>query len=101
MNRPPHRVTRFTEHPIWRYGFLVVIAALFVMAYRTAGAFPEMRGPASINFVVASMLLVNHLVAAFLTPAQQRRVRTMHFGFLAACGLYAVVYFVGDFNSWF
>ena len=86
---------------MWRYGFLVVILGLFVMAYRTARAFPEMLGPASLNFVVASMLLVNHVVTAFLTHAQQRRVRVLQFVFLAACGLYVVVYLVGDLNQWF
>ena len=101
MNRPPDRLPAFTDHPTWRYGFLVVILGLFVMAYRTARTFPEMLGPASLNFAVASMLLVNHVVSAFLTRAQQQRVRVWQFVFLAACGLYVVVYLVGDLNQWF
>ena len=101
MNRPPDRVPVFTSHPLWRYGFLVVFFGLFVMAYRLARTFPEMLGPASVNFVAASGLLVNHVVTAFLTPAQQRRVRVLQFGWLATCGLYVVVYIVGDLNQWF
>lgn len=71
------------------------------MAYRTARTFPAMLGPASLNFVVASMLLVNHVVTAFLTPEQQRRVRMWQFVFIAACGLYFVFYFVGGLNQRF
>lgn len=101
MNRSPDRVPVFSNHPLWRYGFLAVIAGLYIMAYRTARTFPVMLGPASLNFVVATMLLVNHVVTAFLTPVQQGRVRRLQFGFLAACCLYVVVYIVGDRNQWF
>ncbi len=101
MNLPHNRVPAFSSHPLWRYGFLAVIVGLYVMAYRHARAFPEMLGPASLNFAVVSMLLVNHLVIAFLTPVQQLRVRVFHFGFLAACGLYVAVYIIGDLNQWF
>lgn len=91
----------FPDHPLWRYGVLAVIGGLYVVAYRLARTYPGMLGPASLQFVVASMLLVNHVVAAFLTPVQQGRVRRWQLAWLAACGLYVVVYIIGDVTRWF
>jgi hypothetical protein len=53
-----------------------------------------MLGPASLNFVSAS-------IAAFLTPMQQQRVRRVQYALLAAGGLYVAMYLIGHFNHWF
>jgi hypothetical protein len=53
---------------------LITSVVLIAFAIVTAVAFPEARAGAFRNLAVALMLLINQLVAVFLTPAQQKRV---------------------------
>jgi hypothetical protein len=58
------------QRPLWRYGFLVVILGLFVSPLRNARSVADLfSGPASLNLATTLMLLTNHVMMAFLTPA--------------------------------
>lgn len=102
MSRPDEHAPRFLQHPLWRYGFLVVILGLFLLPLSNVRSVADLfRGPASPNSAIALMLLTNHVVMTFLTPAQQRRVWVPRLAVLAVCGLYALGYLLGYRVTWF
>jgi hypothetical protein len=51
---------------------------------------PRDRSSPTLNLVVTSMLLVNHVIAAFLSVERQRRVRLVQIMFVGVCVSYVV-----------
>ncbi len=76
------------QRGIFRYGMLLLIVALWCVAWWTwlarAHAARDRSGPA-MNLVVTSMLLVNHVIASFLSVERRRRVRLVQIIFVGAC----------------
>jgi len=73
----------------FRYGMLVLIVALWCVAWWTwLTRAPQHRSGPATNLVVTSMLLVNHIIAAFLSVERQRQVRLVQFIFVGACVLF-------------
>ena len=95
MPNPP-AARAFINGPVYRYGMLAIILALFASG---AWAFIDRAGrdrsSPAISMVVASMLLFNHVVAVFLSPGQQRRMRIPQFVFLGVSLLYVVAAMLG------
>jgi hypothetical protein len=81
----------------YRYGMLGVLltlltldVGLWVLARTGPGdGYSLSRDATTLGLVSVGLLLLNHLVAAFLSPAQQRRVRIPQFAVLGAGLLYA------------
>ena len=78
------------ERGTFRYGMLFFIVALWCAAWWTwlTRMPPRDRSGPVMNLVVTSMLLVNHVIASFLSLERQRRVRLVQFIFVGACALF-------------
>ena len=74
---------------LFRYGMLLLIVALWSAAWWTwLTRTPRDRSSPTMNLVVTSMLLVNHIIASFLSIERQRRVRLVQMIFVGVCVLY-------------
>lgn len=77
------------ERGTFRYGMLLLIVALWCVAWRTwLTRTPQDRSVPAMNLVVTSMLLVNHVIASFISVERQRRARLGQIIFVGACVLY-------------
>ncbi|MGH7616708.1 MAG: hypothetical protein ACREPM_05715 [Gemmatimonadaceae bacterium] len=64
------------ERGAFRYGMLLLIVALWCVAWRIwLTRTPQDRSGPAMNLVVTSMLLVNHVITSFLSVEHRRRVR--------------------------
>jgi hypothetical protein len=89
MSEAPLASQRPYQPGAFRYGMLLSIVALWCVASWTwFTRAPQERASSSMNVVVSSMLLVNHVIASFLSVEQQRRIRLLQFIFVGACVVY-------------
>ncbi len=89
MSETPFAVQGPYQRGIFRWGMLLLIVALWSAAWWTwLTRAPRDRSGPTMNLVVTSMLLVNHVIASFLSVERQNRVRLVQFIFIGACALY-------------
>jgi hypothetical protein len=89
--------TRWWGGPTYRYGMLVVIAALILTAIWSTVQSPDPdRRDFGVNLVVGGVLLLNHLVAHFLPAARQRIVQIP----VAIFVILACLYVFGRLAGW-
>jgi hypothetical protein len=75
----------------FRYGMLLLILLLWCVAWWTLlTRTPRDRSGPAMNLAVASTLLVNHVIASFLSVQRQRRVRLVQMIFVGVCVLFVI-----------